>query len=146
MDARKIEGELEMKLSQYSRFSAMDSSGNRKNEGPRALQCASHIETEIPALLKRLEEVHTSMEADVSGSDVRHHTVARHREILQDFKQEFHRLSHQVGLVFFRSLSLTNVCVPSHACFVPFWTHVAKLENQSTVCCTAVAKVSMIHA
>jgi golgi SNAP receptor complex member 1 len=98
-DARKIEGELEMKLSQYSRLSAMDSSGYRRNEGTRALQGASQIEAEIPALLKRLEEVHTSMEADVSGSDIRHHTVARHREILQDFKQEFHRLSHQVGLV-----------------------------------------------
>jgi golgi SNAP receptor complex member 1 len=99
-DARKLEGELEMKLSHYARLpSGMDPRMTLPSSSHRTLQGASQMHSEITSLLKRLQEVHSAMEVDVSGSDVRHHTVARHQEILQDFSQEFRRLSAQIDQV-----------------------------------------------
>lgn len=99
-DARQLEGEVEVKLSQYSRLSSgVDSSGAGPSGGVRSLQGASDIHSDITSLLKRLQDVHNAMEVDVSGSDIRHHTVIRHREILQDFSHEFRRLSAQLDQV-----------------------------------------------
>ena len=107
-DARQLEGEVEVKLSQYSRLSSgMDSSGAGPSNGMRSLQGASQIHSDITSSLKRLQKVHNAMEVDVSGSDIRHHTVIRHREILQDFSQEFKRLSSQIDQVSSPSMECT---------------------------------------
>jgi hypothetical protein len=98
-DARKLEGELEMKLSHYSRLSSGMDAAPGPSDSARSLQGTSQIHSDIASLLKRLEEVHSAMEGDVSGSDIRHHTVTRHREILHDFSQEFRRLSVQINQV-----------------------------------------------
>lgn len=98
-DARKLEGEIEVKLSQYSRMGSGMESVSGPADSLRSLQGASQVQSDITVLLSKLQEVHTSMEADVSGSDIRHHTVTRHREILQDFSQEFRRLSSQISQV-----------------------------------------------
>lgn len=95
-DARKLEGELEMKLSQYARISSGVESSSASSRG---LQAAPQLHSDIANLLKRLHEVHDAMEVDISGSDLRRHTVVRHKEILQDFSHEFRRLSAQVDQV-----------------------------------------------
>ena len=94
--ARKLEGEIEMKLAFLSRLcSGFDST----TEGSRAEQGASQTSIEVKGLLKRLSEVHASMEGEVMGSDVRQHTIARHKDIMQDYSQEFRRLSAQIEQV-----------------------------------------------
>jgi golgi SNAP receptor complex member 1 len=99
-DARKLEGELEMKLAQLSRLcSGLDSTFSAGSDSTRAQQSAGQMSLDVTNLLKRLGEVHTAMEADVRGSDVRQHTIARHRDIMQDYSQEFRRLSSQINQV-----------------------------------------------
>jgi hypothetical protein len=110
-DARQLEGEVEVKLSQYSRLSSgLDSSGAGPSNGMRSVQGASQLHSDITSLLKRLQDVHNAMEVDIAGNDIRHHTVVRHREILQDFSQEFKRMSAQLDQVsFLRSCTIRKV-------------------------------------
>lgn len=54
--------------------------------------------SEIDALLAQLSNINSSMSSSLSGaSDSRSHTLARHRDILQDFTQEYRRTSSIVG-------------------------------------------------
>ena len=54
--------------------------------------------SEIDALLSRLSDVNASMSSALSGGgDARSHTLARHRDILHDFTQEYRRLSSAAG-------------------------------------------------
>ena len=53
---------------------------------------------EIDSALARLSDVNASMSHALSGgTDSRAHTLARHRDILHDFSQEYRRLSSIVG-------------------------------------------------
>lgn len=99
-DARKLEGELEMKLAQMSRLcSSLDPALSGPAESSRAQQGASQTSVEVTSLLKRLGEVHRAMDSEVLGSDVRQHMIARHKDIMQDYSQEFKRLSSQIDIV-----------------------------------------------
>lgn len=99
-DARKLEGELEMKLAHMSRLcSGLDPASSGPNESARAQNGASATSTDVTSLLKRLAEVHRAMDSEVLGSDVRQHTIARHKDIMQDYSQEYKRLSAQIDLV-----------------------------------------------
>lgn len=68
---------------------------------PHTLHAKQGIQTkssEIDSLLSRLSDVNESMRSTISStSDSRAHTLARHRDILHDFTQEFRRLSSIVG-------------------------------------------------
>ena len=99
-DARKLEGELEMKLAHMSRLcSALDPALSGPTESARAQTGASSTSSEVTSLLKRLADVHRAMDGEVQGSDVRQHTIARHKDIMQDYSQEYKRLSAQIDLV-----------------------------------------------
>jgi golgi SNAP receptor complex member 1 len=97
-NARKLEGELEVKLMHFSRLcTGLDAS--TPNDSLRSHQAAKQIAVEITSLLRRLEDLHNSMESDISGSEIRQHTVARHRDIMLDYSQEFRRLNSQLNQV-----------------------------------------------
>lgn len=77
-------------------------------QGPRRPQPAAYSHprsqmlqsksAEIEKLLSRLSDVNDSMRSTLSGTaDSRSHTLARHRDILHDFTQEFRRLSSIMG-------------------------------------------------
>ena len=144
-DARKLEGELEVKLSHYSRISSgLD---NSTSGGVRSLHSAAAIQSDITTLLKRLQEVHNAMEADVSGSDIRHHTVTRHREILQDFSHEFRRLSAQLEQVRCPSAqdrTLATACCGdmSLSCVCPHSTNAC---GTACVCAYLLLHMSVFH-
>lgn len=54
--------------------------------------------SEIESLLGRLSDVNEGMRSTLSGGgDSRAHTLARHRDILHDFTQEYRRLASVVG-------------------------------------------------
>jgi Golgi SNAP receptor complex protein 1 len=62
---------------------------------PQMLQSKS---SEIDALLARLSDVNASMSSALTGGgDARGHTLARHRDILHDFSQEYRRLAATAG-------------------------------------------------
>lgn len=96
-DVRKLEGELEVKLTQFSRLCAGSDSATAAGEGLRSHQTAKELAGEISGLFSRVEALHNAMEADIAGSELRQHTVARHRDIVLDYGQEFKRLSAQLG-------------------------------------------------
>lgn len=98
-NARRLEGELDVKLASYSRLCAGYESTSATADGIGAHQFAAQTSLEIQSLLQRLGDVNKSMEASVTGNDSRQHTVARHREIVQDFSQEYKRLAAQVTQV-----------------------------------------------
>jgi Golgi SNAP receptor complex protein 1 len=80
--ARKLESELDVKLSSFRRLgTAVDAQGDGS-------------EAEIERLLQQLNEVNKHMQNWVSnaGSDVLSHTLARHRNILHELSQEFARI------------------------------------------------------
>ena len=69
-DARKLEGELEMKLAHMSRLcSGLDPALSGQNESARSQSGASSTSAEVTSLLKRLAEVHRAMDGEVQGSD-----------------------------------------------------------------------------
>eukprot|EP00899_Mesostigma_viride_P016697 jgi/Mesvir1/25028/Mv16968-RA.1 len=87
-EARKLEGELDFKLASYSKLGA-GASGDA--EAPDLVSTTKAVE--IEELLRRLLEVNDAMANCVNGggSDVLTHTLARHRDILHEFTEEFKR-------------------------------------------------------
>lgn len=103
--ARRLEGELDVKLASFSRLCAGYESTSTTPDGIGSHQFATQTSQEITSLLQRLGEVNKSMEATITGNDNRQHTVARQRDILQDLTQEFKRLAMQVTQVWTRDAS-----------------------------------------
>ena len=77
LQARKLESELDVKLSSFRR-------GGTPKDGQ-----GDGSEAEIERLLQQLNEVNKHMQNWVSnaGSDVLSHTLARHRNILHELSQ-----------------------------------------------------------
>ena len=92
-DARKLEGELDMKLASYSKLGA-------RGAGDVSDASADAAAAEIEGLLKRLGLVNDRMVDAATRTpgtaDVLTHTLARHRDILQEFSQEFRRVKSTV--------------------------------------------------
>lgn len=109
--ARRLEGELDVKLASYSRLCAGYESTSTTPDGIGSHQFATQTSQEITSLLQRLGEVNKSMEATITGNDNRQHTVARQRDILQDLTQEFKRLAMQVTQVW-TPRCVMAVCIP----------------------------------
>ncbi|KAG7667058.1 hypothetical protein KSW81_000801 [Nannochloris sp. 'desiccata'] len=98
-EARKLEGELDVKIAAYGKLSSSYEYGYTKGEsGLSTDQLLQTKSVEINTALARLSDVNSSMShAITGGADSRAHTLARHRDILHDFTQEYRRLSSIVG-------------------------------------------------
>jgi len=100
-EARKLEGELDVKLAAYAKLcSGFEANYKSKPEGSGlgTDQLAQNKASEIEALLHRLSDVNDEMGGVIGGTgDARSHTLARHRDILQEFTQEFRRLDSSLG-------------------------------------------------
>mmetsp|Transcript_32374 Transcript_32374/g.91738 ORF Transcript_32374/g.91738 Transcript_32374/m.91738 type:complete len:262 (-) Transcript_32374:51-836(-) len=98
-EARKLEGEIDVKLAAYAKLCAgYDAAYGRKHESSLGQdQLAASKTTELEDLLRRLSDVNEAMSSAVSGGDARAHTLARHRDIHHDYTQEFRRLGATLG-------------------------------------------------
>ncbi|KAK9861433.1 hypothetical protein WJX84_006699 [Apatococcus fuscideae] len=99
-EARKLETDLDTRLASYAKLcSSFDTGyGARGETGLATEQFASSKATEIQGLLNRLSDANEEMSGLLSGGgDSRSHTLARHRDILHDFMQEFRRLNVNLG-------------------------------------------------
>ncbi|KAF6256582.1 Qb-SNARE, Gos1/GS28-family [Scenedesmus sp. NREL 46B-D3] len=98
-EARKLEGELDVKLASYGKLcSGFEAGGKGPGSAAAADQLARQKAAEIESLLQRLSDVNHDMSSVIAGAaDSRSHTLARHRDILQDLTQEFRRLDYQLG-------------------------------------------------
>lgn len=99
-EARKLEGELDVKLASYAKLASGFEAAERGKGGPGSAtdQLAKTKAADIEALLQRLSDINHDMSGVIAGAgDARSHTLARHRDILTDLTQEFRRLDSQLG-------------------------------------------------
>lgn len=99
-EARKLEGELDVKLAAYAKLcTGFEASYRGKGEtGLGTDQLAQSKSADIEGLLQRLSDINDEMGSVIGGAaDARSHTLARHRDILQEFTQEFRRLNSTLG-------------------------------------------------
>lgn len=97
-DARKIEGDLDMKLSSYAKLAARftQSSGIAESGSPSIGPNRSwkSMEMEIESLLEKLLDINDSMSrcaASAASTTSVTQKLARHRDILHEYSQEFRR-------------------------------------------------------
>mmetsp|Transcript_2481 Transcript_2481/g.7439 ORF Transcript_2481/g.7439 Transcript_2481/m.7439 type:complete len:227 (-) Transcript_2481:548-1228(-) len=99
--ARKLETEVDVRLAAFGKLCAgFDTTyGNRSGEtGLATDQLAIGKAAEISDLLRRLEDVNGRLSSCISGvSDPRAQMLTRHRGVLQDYSQEYRRLSANLG-------------------------------------------------
>jgi Golgi SNAP receptor complex protein 1 len=98
LQARKLEGELDVKVSAFGKLCSSYEYGYTKGEsGLSTDQMLQTKSVEINTALARLSDINSSMSHTITGAtDSRAHTRARHRDILHDFTQEYRRLSSTV--------------------------------------------------
>eukprot|EP00803_Ostreobium_quekettii_P001374 evm.model.scf_1345.5 EVM.evm.TU.scf_1345.5 scf_1345:42604-43329(-) len=100
-DARRLEGEIDVKLAAYAKLCAAFDGSPGSQSGPGAPPTDQVLRTkaaEIDGLLQRLLEVNDRMGAAAAGGEGRlQHMLARHRDILHEFGQESQRLNASVG-------------------------------------------------
>eukprot|EP00239_Pterosperma_sp_CCMP1384_P004072 CAMPEP_0197849806 /NCGR_PEP_ID=MMETSP1438-20131217/13277_1 /TAXON_ID=1461541 /ORGANISM="Pterosperma sp., Strain CCMP1384" /LENGTH=239 /DNA_ID=CAMNT_0043462651 /DNA_START=253 /DNA_END=972 /DNA_ORIENTATION=+ len=95
-EARKIEGEVDVKLAAFSKLGSQGVAGESSQlmaaeNGEQ--QIVATKSAEIEKFLQRLGDINDAMSSAVSGGgDARSHTLARHRDILHEFTQEFRRI------------------------------------------------------
>jgi hypothetical protein len=99
LQARKLEGDLDIKIAAFGKAVSGFEYGYAKGESGLATdQSLVAKSSELDTLLSRLSDVNDSMRSCVSGSaDSRSHMLTRHRDILHDFTQEFRRLAGMVS-------------------------------------------------
>lgn len=97
-EARKLEGDLDVKLSSYARLAARSSSASASASAasPTADRSSwKSTELEIQALLDKLQDVNDAMSRCAAPAAPATASVsqklARHRDILHEFTQEFRR-------------------------------------------------------
>ncbi|KAK9817986.1 hypothetical protein WJX72_005378 [[Myrmecia] bisecta] len=96
--ARKLEGDLDIKLAAYGKLCSGYDGTFGGESGLASHQAAQAKAAELEALLASLSDVNDSMSSTIAGaSDARTHTLKRHRDILQEYTQEFRRLSSAFG-------------------------------------------------
>lgn len=97
-DARKIEGDLDVKLSSYAKLGTRftQSPGYVDNNSPTVGPNRSwkSMEMEIQSLLEKLLDINDAMSrcaASASATSSVNQKLARHRDILHEYTQEFRR-------------------------------------------------------
>ncbi|KAJ6823198.1 Golgi SNAP receptor complex member 1-2 isoform X1 [Iris pallida] len=95
-EAMKIEGDLDVKLSSYAKLGTRFNSGYTDDGSPTLGSEGSwkSMETEIHSLLEKLLDINDAMSqcaASASANSSISQKVARHRDILHEYTQEFRR-------------------------------------------------------
>ncbi|MCO5549166.1 hypothetical protein L7F22_002633 [Adiantum nelumboides] len=115
-EARKLESDLDLKLSSYAKLGGMLAHGGYM-EGSSSTDvggdgsCKS-MEVEIDALLKRLLDVNDAMSrcaAEAAHTTSVTQKLARHRDILHEFTQEFKRTRKNIHSIREHAELLTSV-------------------------------------
>lgn len=97
-EARKIEGDLDVKLSSYAKLGARFTQGGYVDTGSPTLGSSrswKSMEMEIQSLLEKLVDINDSMgrcAASAAPTTSVTQKLARHRDILLEFTQEFRRI------------------------------------------------------
>lgn len=100
-EARKLEGELDVKLASFAQLCAAYRPGSQTTSQspgqPSPEQVLRTRSAEIEVSLQRLSEVNERLGGAIGSGDGRGHMVARHRDILGEFAAEARRLNATVG-------------------------------------------------
>ncbi|CAK9865153.1 unnamed protein product [Sphagnum jensenii] len=111
-EARKIEGDLDVKLSSYNKLRGMLAHGGSGGEGMGGDGSWKSMEMEIESLLEKLVDINDAMSqcvaAAVSTTSVTQ-KLARHRDILHEFSQEFQRTRNNMSSTRKHAELLTSV-------------------------------------
>ncbi|XP_062173415.1 Golgi SNAP receptor complex member 1-2 [Alnus glutinosa] len=102
-EARKIEGDLDVKLSSYAKLGARFTQGGYVDTGSPSVGSSrswKSMEIEIQSLLEKLLDVNDSMSrcaASAAPATSVTQKLARHRDILHEFTQEFRRIKGNIN-------------------------------------------------
>ncbi|KAK9120646.1 hypothetical protein Syun_018263 [Stephania yunnanensis] len=97
-EARKIEGDLDVKLSSYAKLGARYTQGGYVDPGSPTVGSSrswKSMEMEIQSLLEKLQDTNDAMSrcaASAAPTTSISQKLARHRDILHEFIQEFKRI------------------------------------------------------
>ncbi|MEW5297260.1 MAG: hypothetical protein WDW36_000483 [Sanguina aurantia] len=100
MEARRLESEVDVKLATYAKLCAgFEANFKLRTEtSAGADQLAQGKAAELEELLQRLADLNDEMGGVlVGGSDSRAHTMARHKDVLLEFTQEFRKVNSTLG-------------------------------------------------
>ena len=119
--ARQLENQIDTKLVAYGKLGTNFSSGRRPDrtpllEGESNAEAFESLSAELSQLLSRLSEVNDGMTDFAAsggqgggGGAAVHHTLQRHRDILQDYGQEFRKTQANIRAVMEREDLLSSV-------------------------------------
>ncbi|KAE8038711.1 hypothetical protein FH972_011190 [Carpinus fangiana] len=102
-EARKIEGDLDVKLSSYAKLGARFTQGGFVDTGSPSVGSSrswKSMEMEIHSLLEKLLDVNDSMSrcaASAAPATSVTQKLARHRDILHEYTQEFRRIKGNIN-------------------------------------------------
>ncbi|KAE8697529.1 Golgi SNAP receptor complex member 1-2 [Hibiscus syriacus] len=113
-EARKIEGDLDVKLSSYAKLGARFTPGYVDTGSPPVGSGISwkSMENEIQSLLEKLLEINDAMSRCAASSAPTTSVtqkLARHRDILHEFTQEFRRIKGNINSMKEHAELLTSV-------------------------------------
>ncbi|KAM7472093.1 hypothetical protein LguiA_010276 [Lonicera macranthoides] len=114
-EARKIEGDLDVKLSSYAKLGSRFSHPGYADTGSPSVASSrswKSMEMEIQSLLEKLLDVNDSMSrcaASASPTTSVTQKLARHRDILHEFTQEFKRTKGNLNSMREHAELLTSV-------------------------------------
>ncbi|XP_010524375.1 PREDICTED: Golgi SNAP receptor complex member 1-2 [Tarenaya hassleriana] len=102
-EARKIEGDLDVKLSSYAKLGARFTQAGYGDTGSPTVGSGrswKSMEMEIPSLLEKLLDINDSMSrcaASAAPTTSVTQKLARHRDILHEYTQEFRRIKGNIN-------------------------------------------------
>ncbi|XP_019159559.1 PREDICTED: Golgi SNAP receptor complex member 1-2 [Ipomoea nil] len=102
-EARKIEGDLDVKLSSYAKLGARFTQGGYVDSGSPTLGSSrswKSMEMEIQSSLEKLLDINDAMSrcaASAAPTTSVTQKLARHRDILHEFTQEFRRIKGNIS-------------------------------------------------
>ncbi|KAI5345196.1 PREDICTED: Golgi [Prunus dulcis] len=114
-EARKIEGDLDVKLSSYAKLGARFTQGGYVETGSPSVGSSrswKSMEMEIQSLLEKLLDINDSMSrcaASATPATSVTQKLARHRDILHEFTQEFRRIKGNINSLREHAELLTSV-------------------------------------
>ncbi|CAN1345927.1 Golgi SNAP receptor complex member 1-2 [Linum perenne] len=101
-EARKIEGDLDVKLSSYAKLGARFTQAGYVETGSQTVASGGSwksMDMEIQSLLEKLLDINDSMSrcaASAAPTTSVTQKLARHRDILHEFTQEFRRIKGNI--------------------------------------------------
>ncbi|KAK8501410.1 hypothetical protein V6N12_047145 [Hibiscus sabdariffa] len=99
-EARKTEGDLDVKLSSYAKLGARFTHGDTGSPKVGSSRSWKSMEMEIQSLLEKLLDINDSMSrcaASAASTASVTQKLARHRDILHEFTQEFRRIKGNIN-------------------------------------------------